>query len=511
MSGELLIAYSLKATVILIAALGLCFILRRASAAARHLLWTVAFAALLLLPVLSRITPGWTAPVGPSSASRIAPARPVRVIAPPSTASMPARAPIDWIPLVWMLGATLVLARFGVGTALVWLKTRRSPPMQIAGRSDRVRVLDAGPGAMPMTWGVFRPVVLLPTEAAAWPAERLRVVLLHELAHVSRQDWLTLAMAEVAVSLYWFHPLAWWAASRMRFERERACDDRVLAAGIAASGYAADLLEVARGVGGAGDNLLAAPAMARASNLESRLRAILDPKIRRRVVSAKAAAIGSAAAMLALLPLASVHLKGQAGGLTGTIYDISGGAVPGAKVLVVNADTGFSQTIVSGPDGSYSLPDLAAGRYQVKVAQPGFALFLRESVAVPAVLDVVLSLGQVMESMVISGKRTQAAPNPGPRRVRVGGNVQAAKLLEGPRPAYPPHAEAAGIQGKVLLQAVIRLDGAIGGLSVLSSRDPELAAAALESVRQWRYQPTLLNGQPVEVITTISVDFRLDQ
>jgi TonB family protein len=364
---------------------------------------------------------------------------------------------------------------------------------------------------MPMTWGVFRPVVLLPAEAAAWPAERLRVVLLHELAHVARQDWLTLAMAEVAVALYWFHPLAWWAAARMRCERERACDDRVLAAGVAASGYAADLLEVARGVGGAKDNLLAAPAMARASNLESRLRAILDPKIRRRVVSAKAAAIGSATAMLALLPLASLHLQGQAGGLTGTIYDISGGAVPDAKVLVVNVDTGFSQTIASRPDGSYSLPDLAAGRYQVKVAHPGFALFLRESLAVPAVLDVVLSLGQVMESLVISGKRTQAAPNPEPRRVRVGGNVQAAKLLEGPRPAYPPHAESAGIQGKVLLQAVIRLDGAIGGLSVLSSRDPELAAAAMESVRQWRYQPTLLNGQPVEVITTISVDFRLDQ
>jgi len=284
-----------------------------------------------------------------------------------------------------------------------------------------------------MTWGVFRPSVLLPTEAAAWPAERLRVVLLHELAHVARHDWLTLAMAELAVAIYWFHPLAWWAASRMRRERERACDDRVLAAGVAASEYAADLLEVARGLGSAKDNLLPAPAMARASNLEPRVRAILDPKIRRSAVSAKLVAIASAVAMLALLPLASLRLQGQAGGLAGAIYDFSGGVIPEAKVSVVSVDTGFTQTVASGPAGNYAFRDLAPGRYQVKVTRPGFAIYLRESVTVPAVHDVVLSLGQIAESVTVSGKRTQLAPVPAPRRVRVGGNVQAARLLEAPR------------------------------------------------------------------------------
>ena len=506
MSGELLIAYSLKATVVLIAALGLCVILRRASAAARHMVWTVALAALLVLPLLSRVTSGWTAPVRSSSVSRVAPVRSVAL----PTAVKPVAEPVNWIPLVWLLGATLVLARFGVGTAFVWLRTRRAQPMPTPGMSHRVRVLDAGRGAMPMTWGIFRPAVLLPTEAAAWPAERLRVVLLHELAHVARHDWLTLVMAELAVALYWFHPLAWWAASRMRRERERACDDRVLAAGVPASEYAADLLEVARELGGAKD-LLPAPAMARASNLEPRLRAILDPKIPRGAVSLKVAAIAFAVAILALVPLASLRLQGQSGGLTGAIYDFSGGVVPDAKVSVLNIDTGFTQTLASGPAGSYSFSDLAPGRYQVKVTHAGFATYLRESVTLPAVLDVVLSLGQISESLTVSGKRTQSVPNPAPRRVRVGGNVQAARLLEQPRPAYPPNAEAAGKQGKVLLQAIIRIDGAIGGLTVLSSPDPELAAAAVESVRQWRYQPTLLNGQPVEIITTISVSFRLDQ
>src|SRR5439155_8254705 len=225
----------------------------------------------------------------------------------------------------------------------------------------------------------------------------------------------------------------------------------------------------------------------------------------------KVAAIATAAAMLALLPLASLRLHGQAAGLTGVVYDFSGGVVPGAKVSLMNIDTGLSQTQDSGPAGNYSFGGLAAGRYQVKVNAPGFATYLRESVAVPGALDVVLSLGQISESLTVSGKRTQAAPNPAPRRIRVGGNGQAARLLEQPRPVYPPHAEAAGIQGGVLLQAIILTNGSVGGVTALSSADPELTQAAIESVKQWRYQPTLLNGQPVEVITTISVSFRLDQ
>jgi protein TonB len=95
--------------------------------------------------------------------------------------------------------------------------------------------------------------------------------------------------------------------------------------------------------------------------------------------------------------------------------------------------------------------------------------------------------------------------------VRVGGNVQAARLLQQAKPIYPASAESAGIQGTVLLRAIIGTDGTIMGLTVSSSPDPALSEAAVEAARQWRYQPTLLNGQPVEVVTTISVNFRLDQ
>src|SRR5262249_23767965 len=113
------------------------------------------------------------------------------------------------------------------------------------GVKRRVTLLISGRTAMPMTWGAFRPALLLPAEAADWSAERRRVVLLHELAHIKRWDWFTQMLAQVACALHWFNPLIWYAARRMRLEREQACDDLVLASGSKASDYAAELLQFA--------------------------------------------------------------------------------------------------------------------------------------------------------------------------------------------------------------------------------------------------------------------------
>jgi protein TonB len=95
-----------------------------------------------------------------------------------------------------------------------------------------------------------------------------------------------------------------------------------------------------------------------------------------------------------------------------------------------------------------------------------------------------------------------------PQRIRVGGNVQQAKLVNQPKPVYPPLAKQARIQGTVRFNAIIGRDGAIANLQVVSGH-PLLVPAALEAVRQWKYQPTLLNGEPVEVVTQIDVNFTL--
>ena len=100
-------------------------------------------------------------------------------------------------------------------------------------------------------------------------------------------------------------------------------------------------------------------------------------------------------------------------------------------------------------------------------------------------------------------------PTPPSAPIRVTGGVQSAKLVFGPKPAYPPIARATRTQGVVKIQAVIGRDGAIRNLQVVSG-PPLLINVAIEAVQQWRYQPTLLNGQPVEVITEIDVNFTIN-
>ena len=210
-----------------------------------------------------------------------------------------------------------------------------------------------------MTWGWIRPVVLLPAEADSWGVDRRRDVLLHELAHVRRLDCLTQAIARAACAVYWFHPLAWVAARRMRIERERACDDVVLLAGARASDYAGHLLEIARGLRVPRAAALAALAMARPSQLEGRLMAILDPARRRRGPGRGVAAIALLAASLVLVPAGDaaprrtgVRHRGPRSPsrsptirraadpaarmtVTGRVLDPSGKPVPDAAVMVI--------------------------------------------------------------------------------------------------------------------------------------------------------------------------------
>src|ERR1700757_3623182 len=121
------------------------------------------------------------------------------------------------------------------------------------------------------------------------------------------------------------------------------------------------------------------------------------------------------------------------------------------------------------------------------------------------------SMGGVLGGVI--GGMGGAPPPPKPKLtgpLRVGGNVQAARIINRVQPVYPPLARQTRISGTVRLHAIIGKDGTIQQLEVLSGH-PLLQQAALDAVRQWRYQPTLLNGEPVEVDTTIDVIFSLNQ
>ena len=143
---------------------------------------------------------------------------------------------------------------------------------------------------------------------------RRPIVLLHELAHVRRRDWLSHRFADLVCALYWFHPLVWLTARRLRAEGEIACDDLVLTSGIAAPDYARHLLDVARTLRPISDVPQAAIAMARTARIEGRLIMILDATRSRRALTRRALLLALGLSAAALVPLAVLHpsARGQA-------------------------------------------------------------------------------------------------------------------------------------------------------------------------------------------------------
>lgn len=221
--------------------------------------------------------------------------------------------------------------------------------------------------------------------------------------------------------------------------------------------------------------------------------------------------------MKSLVALAAFNALSLSAQISGVVLDPTGARVPGATVIATDG-AGPRITTVALADGSYSFANLAAGRYDLAVRQPGFTVFHADDVSVggksPVRVDARLIIGRMTESLVVTAAgtpRPQEAPA-GPQRLRVGGSVQAAKLLMQVRPSYPAEMKEQRLEGVVVLQAVISKEGV--PLS-LNSQSPEtnraFVDAAIEAVKQWRYQPTLLNGEPVEVITTITINFTLAQ
>jgi len=198
------------------------------------------------------------------------------------------------------------------------------------------------------------------------------------------------------------------------------------------------------------------------------------------------------------------------GALTGTVTDASGAVVPHILIILRN-NTDRQDAARANAAGEYSF-SVPAGSYTLEIRAPGFAEF-RKAVVLPAArMNIVLDLGQVSEAVEVVGKAARPQETGTPHRIRVGGMVQATKLVTMTKPGYPPGAEAAGIEGTVLLRAVISIKGDLLGLSVINQAvDGELANAAMDAVKQWHYDPTLLNGEPVEVVTTIAVTFRLER
>lgn len=346
MAVALLVQITLKATIVLMAAWLMTRLMARGSAAGRHLVWTLAIVAVLALPLVQFAGPRWDLPVLPAPAATPgdrgqAPATDtsrlsdVAISAPaplaegqPSLPPPPAMS-IDWSMLliaVWLAGVTIALVRLAAGLLWVSSLTRRATPVTDAqslamldeaaaalGVIAPVSLRSSDDTAIPVACGIRTPAILLPLDATEWSTERLRVVLLHEMAHVARRDCLVQSIAQLARAAHWFNPLAHLATARLRAEQERACDDLVLAAGTDAPVYADHLFEIARTFKTDRFPAWAALAMARPSQLEGRVMAILDDRRNRRPLTLWVRAAVSGAALALVLPIGAMQLTAAGG------------------------------------------------------------------------------------------------------------------------------------------------------------------------------------------------------
>lgn len=204
-----------------------------------------------------------------------------------------------------------------------------------------------------------------------------------------------------------------------------------------------------------------------------------------------------------------------AASIAGRVLDPSGAAVAGVQVRLIKEDDSRDWSSSSSTDGRYEFSSLLPSRYELQVMAPGFAFFRRplflNSENEALAFDATLRLGEIQERMTVKAVGT---PKPTvatqPTRIRVGGNVQASKIVHKVNPEYPAEAKLERRQGTVTFRAIIGRDGSIIDLVTLNAAHSILAEAAESAVRQWKYRPTLLNGNPVEVITAIDINFTLN-
>jgi TonB family protein len=311
----------------LILALGLLgtAVCRNYSAAVRHSIVSATLLFASILPLLTNFLPHWN----------VIPARTVQV-APPAIAStdvpLPARSPLpaaesnkrwrleDWLKLCWVCGALITFGMTLAGLYRVRTIAAMSTPVYESRWSDLsrqiqneygirrpIRLIQSRNPAILVTWGGWRPEVLLPAGAEAWPRNRIRAALYHEYAHIQRNDWAVQTASEVVKALYWFNPLFWIACRRLRLESEHCCDDRVLVRGMPATEYAGHLLDIIESLQNADAAWSAALPMARVPTVERRFKAMLNPHMDRHSLSGWTLAVILAVATVIVLPVATLR------------------------------------------------------------------------------------------------------------------------------------------------------------------------------------------------------------
>jgi TonB family protein len=557
-----LLAVAIGSALLVALGLGAAAALGRASAAFRHWVLASAIVCAAALPAVRIVAPAWALPI-PAWGERAVEAPAVTgpsvdvavTVAAPAPASAAPAAPVLAILIVslWALGCATGLSIVAAGFVRLRQFAARADEVSdahvraiandaIASHRLRrgVRLLYSARHAGVVTWGVRRPTVLLPITARAWSPERMRVVLVHELAHVRRGDWALHIVAALMCCVHWYNPLCWIAQRRLRHESERACDDEVLRGGVPGPDYASHLLAVAEEAGR--DRLVWSPAsaIAHASTLEERIHAMLNVSLNRQPIGRATRSVTGLGLLLLTAIVAGLGGTAAAvtasaqpgsGSIAGVFYDQHSGVLPDVEVTLTHETTGAAMSTRSDRSGAFAFGDLPAGHYTLLSKLAGFApvtnlITLGDGGHVRR--NIMLPLGTVQETVTLrsdgSGPASRTNPPVRPDRTipepgiaspcvdnKIGGCVKPPRKMFDVKPFFPPALAAAGIDGIVVLQARIGIDGYVNDLRLASGGDapphPDFVAAAIDAVRQWEFDPTRLNGVPVEANMMITVRF----
>jgi beta-lactamase regulating signal transducer with metallopeptidase domain len=553
----LLLNTTVKVSLIVFVALATTTLLRRRSAAVRHFVLAVALACAAATPVVRLVAPAWQSSAGwfPGlTTSRIQLIdRPLALLddSMPSTASGAVRAPASSaLAAASVLRAFGIIWMFGAGLAALVLLTGLSRLSWIAARAQRITsgpwadaaadiarayglrrtpvVLESDGTAVLGTWGVARSKILLPADVRDWPADRVRIVLAHELAHVRRGDWLVQMAAELLCALYWFNPLVWLASRRLRLESEQACDDAVLTLGVEGSAYASELVDLARAFKSDRQLFVPAVAIARPSSLERRVRAMLNVKLNRDPITRTASIAAALVLAVVTVLVAGFGVSAQTpfATVSGSVVDPKGMSLASVTLTLSNTQSQSKYEIKSDANGHFEFVGLAAGNYTLLYEFPGFAFLKREGIVLSGQTfesNAVLQVGSIQETITVTDEaptpqqqaafavRARAVPGPrfnpcknNPR----GGCIAPPAKIKDVRPIYPAGAPA----GHVEVAAVIGTDGRVASVDVVGNgnggpADLSLADAAAAAVREWEFTPTLLDGDPIDVRMKVNVTF----
>lgn len=407
--AALLGALLVKPGLILGAAAAIAAGLRHRTAATRHAVWAGAILATLALPLLRRMLPPLRIPAPftaiegspPTAAWLGTPGTSADKALPPVARGFPGGVASDGVGgrrvglenrlargmiALWMLGVLLLVARRVIAEVRVhrilrraWsasdprLERRFADIARSSGIRRPVELRVSDEVGSPVVAGLFRSTILLPTGASTWAESELSPILIHELGHVARRDCLLNLVAALATAVYWMNPVVRMAVRRMRAESESACDDLVLRQGTEPEGYAQLLLRLARTARMAGGLPSAAVAVARPRELESRLLAVLDPRVRRNPLSRWMSPALTGLGILFAVPTAALTLHAappQAPAPKAAEPDRRADSLagPASERLPFTPDLGQlslrAAQALAGPDSSLAAPLVAALGHQ---------------------------------------------------------------------------------------------------------------------------------------------------